>query len=257
MKILLSNDDGYFAPGINELYDRLSTIADVTVVAPDRNRSGASNSLTLDQPIRAHNTERGFYSVTGTPTDCVHLGTHHLMDSEPDMVVAGINTGANLGDDALYSGTIAAAMEGRALGYTAVAVSLNGHNCVNYATAARVAVDIIQQLIEHPFQKNRVININVPDVPYEEIKGIKLTRLGNRHRADTIIPDKDPKGRPIYWLGPLPEGQDVGEGTDFHAIEQGYVSITPINVDLTAYNSFDEVSDFIQNSKLNDLYNDN
>ena len=245
MKILLSNDDGFFAPGINTLYDHLSKIAEVTVVAPDRNRSGASNSLTLDQPIRVHETERGFYSVTGTPTDCVHLGTHHLMDTEPDMVVAGINTGANLGDDALYSGTIAAAMEGRALGFTAVAVSLNGHNCVHYDTAARAAVEIIEGLMNKPLQKNRVLNINVPDLPYEQIKGIKLTRLGNRHRADTIIPDKDPKGRPIYWLGPLPDGQDVGEGTDFHAIEKGYVAITPINVDLTAYNSFEEVSDFL------------
>ncbi|WP_251359385.1 5'/3'-nucleotidase SurE [Kangiella sp. TOML190] len=247
MKILLSNDDGYFAPGINELYDHLSKIAEVTVVAPDRNRSGASNSLTLEQPIRAHQTERGFYSVTGTPTDCVHLGTHHLMDAAPDMVVAGINTGANLGDDTLYSGTVAAAMEGRALGYTAVAVSLNGHHCKHFATAARVAVEIIEQLIESPLTKNRVININVPDLPYEEIKGIRLTRLGNRHRADTIIPAKDPKGRDIYWLGPLPEGQDVGEGTDFHAVEQGYVSITPINVDLTAYNSFDEIEQFLTN----------
>ncbi len=246
MKILLSNDDGFFAPGINELYDHLSNIADVTVVAPDRNRSGASNSLTLDQPIRAHKTERGFYSVTGTPTDCVHLGTHHLMEQAPDMVVAGINTGANLGDDALYSGTIAAAMEGRALGHTAVAVSLNGHNCSHYETAAKVAVEVIEKLINTPISSNRVININVPDVPYEKIKGFKLTRLGNRHRADTIIPAKDPKGRDIYWIGPQPEGQDVGEGTDFHAVENGYVSITPIIVDLTAYNSFDELEKFLQ-----------
>ncbi|MRX28376.1 5'/3'-nucleotidase SurE [Kangiella sp. HZ709] len=246
MNILLSNDDGFFAPGINELYDHLSKIAEVTVVAPDRNRSGASNSLTLDQPIRAQKTERGFFSVTGTPTDCVHLGTHHLMQQAPDMVVAGINTGANLGDDALYSGTIAAAMEGRALGYTAVAISLNGHHCSHYETAARVSINIIQKLIEKPLAKNRVININVPDLPYEKIKGFKLTRLGNRHRADTIIPAKDPKGRDIYWIGPQPEGQDVGEGTDFHAVENGYVSITPINVDLTAYNSFDEVEDFLK-----------
>ncbi len=246
MNILLSNDDGFFAPGINELYDHLSKIAQVTVVAPDRNRSGASNSLTLDQPIRAQKTERGFFSVTGTPTDCVHLGTHHLMQQAPDMVVAGINTGANLGDDALYSGTIAAAMEGRALGYTAVAISLNGHHCSHYETAARVSINIIQKLIEQPVAKNRVININVPDLPFEKIKGFKLTRLGNRHRADTIIPAKDPKGRDIYWIGPQPEGQDVGEGTDFHAVENGYVSITPINVDLTAYNSFDEVEDFLK-----------
>ncbi len=246
MNILLSNDDGFFAPGINELYDHLSKIAKVTVVAPDRNRSGASNSLTLDQPIRAQKTERGFFSVTGTPTDCVHLGTHHLMQQAPDMVVAGINTGANLGDDALYSGTIAAAMEGRALGYTAVAISLNGHHCSHYETAARVSINIIQKLIEQPLAKNRVININVPDLPFEKIKGFKLTRLGNRHRADTIIPAKDPKGRDIYWIGPQPEGQDVGEGTDFHAVANGYVSITPINVDLTAYNSFDEVEDFLK-----------
>lgn len=245
MKILLSNDDGFFAPGINALFDHLSKISEVTTVAPDRNRSGASNSLTLDQPIRVNPTERGFHSVTGTPTDCVHLGTHHLMPEPPDMVVAGINTGANLGDDTLYSGTVAAAMEGRALGYPAVAVSLVGHHCKHYETAARVAVEIIEGLIKTPM-KHRVLNINVPDVPYEELKGIQLTRLGNRHRADTIIPDKDPKGRPIYWLGPLPEGQDVGEGTDFHAVMNGYVSVTPINVDLTAYNSFDELEDFLK-----------
>ena len=246
MKILLSNDDGHFAPGISTLFDHLSKIAEVTTVAPDRNRSGASNSLTLDKPIRVNETERGFYSVTGTPTDCVHLGTHHLKPEPPDMVVAGINTGANLGDDTLYSGTVAAAMEGRALGYPAVAVSLVGHNCEHYVTAAKVAVDIIKGLQTHPMEQNRVLNINVPDVPYDELKGIKLTRLGNRHRADTIIPDKDPKGRPIYWLGPLPEGQDVGEGTDFHAVLNGYVSVTPINVDLTAYNSFDELEDFLK-----------
>lgn len=246
MKILLSNDDGFFAPGINALYDHLQRIAQVTVVAPDRNRSGASNSLTLDHPIRAWQTERGFFAVTGTPTDCVHLGTHHLMGAAPDMVVAGINTGANLGDDTLYSGTVAAAMEGRALGYTAVAVSLVGHNCQHYETAAKVAVEIIEGLIEHPLGKDRVLNINVPDLPYNELKGIKLTRLGNRHRADTIIPDKDPKGRQVYWLGPLPSGQDIGEGTDFHAVEHGYVSVTPVNVDLTAYNSFDEVEDFLE-----------
>lgn len=246
MNILLSNDDGYFAPGIKALAEHLQELGNVTVVAPDRNRSGASNSLTLDQPIRTHKTEQGFYSVTGTPTDCVHLGTHHLMEQAPDMVVAGINTGANLGDDCLYSGTVAAAMEGRALGMTAVAVSLVGHHCENYETAARVTIEVIKSLLDKPLEKNRVININVPDLPYEKIKGFRLTRLGNRHRADTIIVDKDPKGKPIYWLGPLPEGQDIGEGTDFHAVEQGYVSITPINVDLTAYNSFDECGALIE-----------
>lgn len=247
MNILLSNDDGYFATGINTLYDHLREIAEVTVVAPDRNRSGASNSLTLENPIRAFKTERGFYSVTGTPTDCVHLGTHHLMEQEPDMVVAGINHGANLGDDTLYSGTVAAAMEGRALGYTAVAVSLHGKQAKHFDTAAVFTLKIIKQLLKQPLQKNRIININVPDLPIDEIKGIKLTRLGNRHRADTIIADTDPKGRKIYWLGPLPDGQDIGEGTDFHAVENGYVSITPINVDLTAYSSFDDLESFIDN----------
>lgn len=245
MKILLSNDDGYFAPGLICLADALEPTCDLTVVAPDRNCSGASSSLTLDNPIRYKQTERGFYSVTGTPTDCVHLGSHRIMAEPPDMVVAGINTGANLGDDVLYSGTVAAAMEGRFLGFTAIAVSLVGNNCVHYPTAAQVVLRLIEHLRKIPMESNRVLNVNVPDLPPEQIKGFQLTRLGNRHRADTIVPDRDPKGRQVFWLGPPARGQDIGEGTDFFAIEQGYVSITPIMVDLTAYNSFDDVGAWI------------
>ena len=250
MRILLSNDDGYFAPGLKALADAMRSLGEVTVVAPDRNRSGASNSLTLDNPIRYHLTIEGFFSVTGTPTDCVHLATHRLMSVPPDIVLAGINNGANLGDDVIYSGTVAAAMEGRHLGYPSIAMSLVGPLCEHYATAAVVARSLVKQLLTHPLEKNRILNVNVPDLPLAQIKGIQVTRLGHRHRADTIIPARDPKGRDVFWIGPPAEGDDSGEGTDFHAIEQGYVSVTPLHVDLTAYNSMKNVNDWIGEMKL-------
>ncbi|MEE4246926.1 MAG: 5'/3'-nucleotidase SurE [Kangiellaceae bacterium] len=244
MNILLSNDDGYFAPGLEALHQELSKSHQVTVVAPDRNCSGASSSLTLEIPLRVKQTKQGFFSVTGTPTDCVHLGMYKVLDHKPDIVVAGINTGANLGDDVLYSGTVAAAIEGRSLGTPAIAVSLVGKDCQHYATAAKVIAHILSKMSDNPMPDNKVLNVNVPDVPFEQIKGYRITRLGSRHRVDTIIPTKDPKGREVYWIGPMPGAQDESEGTDFYAVDQGYVSITPVTVDMTAFDCFEQVGEW-------------
>jgi 5'-nucleotidase len=249
MKILLSNDDGVHAKGISVLYDALSKIADVTVIAPDRNCSGASNSLTLLNPLRATQLENGFYSVNGTPTDCVHLGVNQLLDEEPDLVVAGINNGANLGDDTLYSGTVAAATEGRHLGLPAIAVSLCSKNEAHYETAAEVTVNIIKELHSHPLPKDQIININVPDIPLSELKGIKVTRLGARHKADTMTEQIDPWGRSVYWYGTLGSESDAGEGSDFYAVNQDYVAVTPLKVDMTAHESIDAMSSWLEGTK--------
>lgn len=245
MKILISNDDGYLATGINTLARHLSTIAAITVVAPERDRSGASNSLTLDNPIRAHLTENGFYRVDGTPTDCVHLAITGLLDEEHDMVVSGINAGANLGDDVLYSGTVAAAMEGRFLGLSAIAVSLcarSGHQFNHFDTAGRVALQMVERLCEHPLPGDTILNVNVPDLPWDELQGFEVTRLGHRHRAAAMIRSVDPRNRPIYWIGPAGEEQDAGPGTDFHAIRQHKVSVTPLQVDLTRHASIPDIA---------------
>tara|TARA_Y100001960_G_scaffold173656_1_gene182107 strand:+ start:2958 stop:3707 length:750 start_codon:yes stop_codon:yes gene_type:complete len=246
MKILLSNDDGVHAKGISILYEALSKIADVTVIAPDRNCSGASNSLTLLNPLRATQLDNGFYSVNGTPTDCVHLGVNQLLDEEPDLVVAGINNGANLGDDTLYSGTVAAATEGRHLGLPAIAVSLCSKKEAYYETAAEVAVKIIKQLSSHPLPKDQIININVPDIPLAELKGIKVTRLGARHKADTMTKQIDPWGRSVFWYGSLGSESDAGEGTDFYAVNHGYAAVTPLKVDMTAHESIDAMSSWLE-----------
>ena len=246
MKILISNDDGYQAPGILCLADALSSIADITVVAPDRNRSGASNSLTLDNPIRAVHTESGAISVDGTPTDCVHLAITGLLAEEPDMVVSGINAGANLGDDVLYSGTVAAATEGRFLGLPAIAISMVGENIEHYETAARVIVDVVQHLHHEPLPADTILNINVPNLPWEQIKGLEVTRLGHRHKSEPVIKMEDPRGRDIYWVGPPGGEQDAGPGTDFHAVNNNKVSITPIQIDLTCYKAIDQVSDWVK-----------
>ncbi|MEQ3512843.1 5'/3'-nucleotidase SurE [Pseudoalteromonas sp. BZB3] len=246
MKILLSNDDGVHAKGISILYEALSKIADVTVIAPDRNCSGASNSLTLLNPLRATQLDNGFYSVNGTPTDCVHLGVNQLLDEEPDLVVAGINNGANLGDDTLYSGTVAAATEGRHLGLPAIAVSLCSKKEAYYETAAEVAVKIIKQLSSHPLPKDQIININVPDIPLAELKGIKVTRLGARHKADTMTKQIDPWGRSVFWYGSLGSESDAGEGTDFYAVNHGYAAVTPLKVDMTANESIDAMSSWLE-----------
>jgi 5'-nucleotidase len=235
MKILISNDDGYLSPGLHALADALSGIAAVTVVAPDRDRSGASNSLTLDVPIRAERLENGVIRVNGTPTDCVHLALTGLLEDEPDLVVAGINHGPNLGDDVIYSGTVAAATEGRFLGLPAIAVSTASHQPRHLETAASVAVQLVTRLTEAPFSPSTILNVNVPDLPLKQLRGIAATRLGHRHRAEPVTRIEDPRGRPMYWIGPAGPEQDAGEGTDFHALRAGYASVTPIQIDLTRH----------------------
>ncbi|MGG7094230.1 5'/3'-nucleotidase SurE [Shewanella indica] len=246
MKILVSNDDGVTAPGIRALSEALSAVAEVLTVAPDRNCSGASNSLTLTNPLRINKLENGYVSVNGTPTDCVHLAIRELYEGEPDMVVSGINAGANMGDDTLYSGTVAAAMEGRFLGLPAVAVSLVGREFTHYDSAAAYAVKIIMGLKKHPIASDQILNINVPDLPLDEIKGIRVTRLGARHKAEGMVRARDPHGREVFWLGPPGIELDVGEDTDFYAVSQGYVSITPLTVDLTAYRQLSQLQHWIE-----------
>ena len=245
MRILISNDDGYQAPGIRALAAALSAHGEVTVVAPDRDRSGASNSLTLDSPIRAVTLPDGFIGVDGTPTDCVHLAITGLLEDEPDIVISGINAGANMGDDVLYSGTVAAAMEGRFLGLPAIAVSMASHRPQHYETAARVACELLLRLCRDPLPADTILNVNVPDLPYEELSGFEATRLGHRHKAEPVIRAQDPRGRAIYWVGPAGAEQDAGPGTDFHAVRQGYVSITPIQVDLTRYDALNKVAGWL------------
>ena len=246
MRILLSNDDGYEAPGIQALAEALQPLADINIVAPDRDRSGASNSLTLDSPIRAKYLDNGVIRVDGTPTDCVHLAITGLLTEEPDMVISGINSGANMGDDVLYSGTVAAAMEGRFLGLPAIAVSLAGQELQHYATAVVVVLRLVKHLQRHPLPQDTILNVNVPDLPLQQIAGIKSTRLGHRHKAEPVICAQDPRGRDIYWVGPAGAEQDAGPGTDFHAVRHGYVSITPLQVDLTRHDSVNHLSDWLE-----------
>lgn len=250
MKILVSNDDGVHAPGLACLAEALAQIAEVTVVAPDRNRSGVSNSLTLENPLRIVSASNGFYSVNGTPTDCVHIAITGLLKESPDMVVSGINEGSNLSDDVLYSGTVAAATEGRFLGFPAIAISLAGSRCSHYETAAQVAKILIRRLQDTPLTFDTILNVNVPDVLFSELKGIQITRLGTRHIAEPTIKDTDPRGRKIYWIGqPGPE-EDAGPGTDFYAVSSGYVSVTPLQLDLTHYKVMDELSTWVQTLEI-------
>lgn len=245
MHILISNDDGYLAQGINTLASALGQIAKVSVVAPDKNRSAASNSLTLDLPLRATLCENGFIRVDGTPTDCVHLAITGLLADEPDMVFAGINHGANLGDDVIYSGTVAAATEGRFLGLPAVAISLVGHNAKHFDTAAQVAVTLLNKMRLRPLPEDTLLNVNVPDLPLSEIRGFLSTRLGQRHKAEAVIRGSDPRGQTIYWVGPPGAEQDAGPGTDFDAIKNGYVSVTPLQLDLTRYERLEGLRDWL------------
>jgi 5'-nucleotidase len=233
MRILLSNDDGYFSPGIQALAEELGKVASVTVVAPERDRSGASNSLTLDRPLQLRRSANGFFYVNGTPSDCVHLAVTGMLDVEPDMVVSGINHGANMGDDTIYSGTVAAATEGFLLGVPSIAVSLVGRSPANFATAARVAREMVERFQREPFGEPVLLNVNVPDLPYEALRGVKTTRLGKRHRAEPVIRETNPRGEPIYWIGPVGDAADAGDGTDFHAVAEGFVSATPLQIDLT------------------------
>jgi 5'-nucleotidase len=243
VRILISNDDGYRARGIHALREALTGLGDLTIVAPDRNRSGASNSLTLETPLRVEQADSDIYFVLGgTPTDCVHLALSGLFPFEPDMVVSGVNDGSNLGDDVLYSGTVAAATEGRFLGKPAVALSLNtdglrGDAVRHFATGAHFGRVIVERLAHTPLVltmgRATILNVNVPNLPLEEVKGIRVTRLGNRHRSEEVVRAEDPRGRPVYWVGPAGPRQDAGPGTDFDAVANGYVSVTPLTVDLT------------------------
>jgi len=247
MRVLVSNDDGVEAPGIVVLARTLSAAGEVIVVAPDRDRSGASNSLTLDQPIRVVKLDDNRFRVAGTPTDCVHLALCGMLDKDPDIVVSGINNSANLGDDVIYSGTVSAAMEGRFLGLPAIAVSLvtaegSGHH---FDSAAQAALAIMQRLVVDPLPADTILNVNVPDRPWHELRGFAVTRLGKRHRSAPCIRQVDPRGRPLWWIGPAGEVDDDGPGTDFNAVRDGYISITPIHVDLTRFQALEKVSSWV------------
>ena len=232
MKILISNDDGYLAPGINALAEQLAGIADIVVVAPDSNRSGSSNSLTLDKPLRVVRAENGFYSINGTPSDCVHIALTGILTERPDLVVSGINQGQNMGDDTLYSGTVAAATEGYLFGIPSIAFSQVEHRWANLDAAARVAQDIVLRKLD-ALQKPFLLNVNIPNLPYESLQRVVATRLGKRHESEPVIRSQDPHGNEIFWIGPVGKAKEVSEGTDFHATAQGWVSITPLQIDLT------------------------
>lgn len=250
MHILLSNDDGYRAPGLRTLYRVLSRRWRISVAAPDRDRSGASNSLTLRNPLRADRREDGFIVIEGTPTDCVHLALTGLLDETPDLVVSGINTGGNLGDDVLYSGTVAAALEGRHLGLPAIAVSLVGENPRHYDTAAAVVERLLDNLHQGSIPPGTVLNVNVPDLPEDRLRGARATRLGHRHRSRPAVAAKDPAGRRVYWFGEAGDARDRAPGTDFHTVEEGFVSVTPLHADLTRHRELDTIATWIREAAL-------
>ena len=241
MRILLSNDDGYFAPGLAALAEALSKLAEIVVVAPERDRSGASNSLTLDRPLIVRRSHNGFQYVNGTPTDCVHLAVTGLLEKLPDMVVSGINHGANMGDDTIYSGTVAAATEGFLLGIPSIAISLASKSAGNYATAARVACELFERFRDRPIASPMLLNVNVPDVLYDQLEGTEITRLGRRHKAEGVVKSTNPRGETVYWVGAAGDAQDAGAGTDFHAVAHRKVSITPLQIDLTQYSTLDQM----------------
>lgn len=253
MKILLSNDDGFLAPGLRCLAKELAKVAEIIIVAPDRNRSGVSNSLTLDRPLHITQHAEREYSVNGTPTDCVHLAITGLLSEMPDMIISGINEGANLSDDVLYSGTVAAAMEGRFLGFPAIAVSLAGEAVSHYQTAALVIRNIVENMRVNPLPYSSILNINVPNLPFSEIQGVQMTRLGARHIARPMLQAVNPRGQPVYWVGLPGEMQDAGQGTDYFAVKQGYVSVTPLQLDLTKYEEVSTLqpwAEYLQNILL-------
>lgn len=244
--IVLSNDDGVYAPGLQALSQALSSVADIKIFAPDRDRSGASNSLTLSTPLRVHQLDDRTLSVQGTPTDCIHLALTGLLPELPDMVISGINAGANMGDDVWYSGTVAAAVEGRFLGLPSIAISLVGQvPYQHYETAAMVAKDLVRQVAVLALPPETILNVNVPDVPYADLEGFAITRLGKRHLAQDLVARRDPRGTPVYWIGPAGKELDATEGTDFAAIRDNKVSITPLRVDLTRYEMMDELRDWV------------
>ncbi len=245
MHILLSNDDGYFAPGLQILAEALKPLAEITVVAPERNRSGASNSLTLDRPLTVRRADNGFFYVNGTPTDCVHLAVTGLLAELPDMVISGINDGANMGDDTIYSGTVAAATEGFLLGIPSLAVSMSQHHATHFETAANAVVELVKRFQQNSYHEPILLNVNVPDLPQQEIKGMAVTRLGRRHKAEPVIRSTTPRGETVYWVGAAGAAQDAGTGTDFDAVENGLISLTPLQIDLTQYAQMDALKNWM------------
>lgn len=245
MRILVCNDDGYLAPGLQALVSVLSEMAEVLVVAPERNQSGASNSLTLDRPLSVRQASNGFLFVNGTPTDCVHLAVTGVLDQLPDMVVSGINQGANMGDDTIYSGTVAAATEGFLLGVPALAISLASYEAKHYETAAWVAGDLVQRFIRQPISQPVLLNVNVPDLPRESLAGMEVTRLGRRHKAEPVVKAESPRQETVYWVGAAGAAQDAGPGTDFHALAHNRVSLTPLQIDLTHYAQMGLLKDWV------------
>ncbi len=237
MDILVSNDDGVYSPGLRALAEAMRPLGRVVVVAPDRDRSGASNSLTLARPLRPRLLSEDVWSVDGTPTDCVHLALTGLLPYRPSIVLSGINHGPNLGDDVLYSGTVAAATEGRSLGLPAIAVSIESHDPEHLDSACRAVRLLVEGMGHHPFPPDTLLNVNVPDRPWEAIRGMRATRLGKRHPSAPMVADRDPRGKPIYWIGMAGEAVDEGEGTDFQALREGYISVTPIHFDMTRYDA--------------------
>ncbi|MGD9788646.1 MAG: 5'/3'-nucleotidase SurE [Sulfuricellaceae bacterium] len=245
MRILLSNDDGYFAPGLACLAEALAPLAEVTVVAPERNRSGASNSLTLDRPLMLNQAPNGFYYVNGTPTDCVHLAVTGMLPELPDMVISGINLGANMGDDTIYSGTVAAATEGFLLGIPAIAISLASHEGRHFETAGRIAAMLVERYQRDAYREAFLLNVNVPDIPFGDLCGVAVTRLGKRHKAEPVVKSVNPRGDTVYWVGAVGGAQDGGDGTDFHAVEHGMASVTPLQIDLTRFSQMDGVKGWL------------
>lgn len=246
MRILLSNDDGYFAPGLAALADALSRVGEIVVVAPEQNRSGASNSLTLDRPLMLKTAGSGFHFVNGTPTDCVHLAVTGMLDYMPDVIVSGINLGANMGDDTIYSGTVAAATEGFLLGIPSIAISLTSFEGKYFETAGRVARDLVERLIRNPIIEPVLLNVNVPDIPYSQIAGLEVTRLGRRHKAEPVVKMTSPRNETVYWIGAAGAAADAGPGTDFNAVERNLVSVTPLQIDLTHSGQMAAIRNWIQ-----------
>jgi len=245
MRILLSNDDGYFAPGLAALYEALAPIAEITVVAPERDKSGASNSLTLDRPLSIRKAPNGFFFLNGTPTDCVHMAVTGMLDWMPDMVVSGINHGSNMGDDTIYSGTVAAATEGFLLGIPSIAVSLVSKSGKYFATAGQVAAELVLRHQKSPLSVASLLNVNVPDLPKEALQGFEITRLGKRHKAEPVVKTTNPRGDTVYWIGAAGAAADAGPGTDFYATQNNRVSITPLQMDLTHFQHMKSVADWI------------
>ena len=245
MRILISNDDGVMAPGIAALHDALVDYAECLVIAPSEDKSGASSSLTLDRPLHPATLPNGFVALNGTPTDCVHLGLNALLDPLPDMVVSGINHGANMGDDTIYSGTVAAATEGFLLGVPAIAISLVAKGASDFSGAARIARELVERYQRDPVRQPTLLNVNVPDLPFDQIKGIRVTRLGKRHKAEPVVKSTTPRNETVYWVGAAGGAQDAGEGTDFHAVANGYVSVTPLQIDLTHVGQIAGIRDWL------------